>query len=226
MSFGLSGADVEFMVRGAARRARKAGRAMNQGDLLDEITGKPRDPNSSVRLAPEEIERIAVHEAGHVLARCLSNSRGKDITFVSIVPRMNGALGFVAHAPSDRNVQTRKDYMEHLEIFLAGRAAEALQYGEDGVSSGARSDLIVATDVAKNMVSQFGLGPDGSLMWTDTPTAEHLAQAEKTLAQAYDSIKNKLRKNQTQLLLLADALKKHQELTGPQVLRIARLPGA
>lgn len=212
-----TGADVEFFVRGAIRRARKAGRPLCQEDLMAEITGKARDPNALPRMTPEEIENTAVHEAGHALARCLSSTQGKDITFVSIVPRANGALGFVMFAPSEKVSVTRAEYLEYLEIALAGRAAEEIRFGPDRVTSGAYSDLKYATELAQQMISQLGLGPNGSLVWTETPTYTHLEQAEKLLSESYMSIKTKLRKNLAALTALAEVLTQRQELTGADV---------
>ena len=65
LSVGLTGADVERIVRGAARRARKANRALSQIDVLAEITDKPRGPDALRILTPTELARTAVHEAGH-----------------------------------------------------------------------------------------------------------------------------------------------------------------
>ena len=220
MAFGMTGADIERIVRGAHRRARKADRAVEMDDLLAEITGKPADPNAAPRLTPEEVERVAVHEAGHALARCMSRSRGEDITFVSIVPRANGTLGFVALMPSERSMTTRAEYREYLEIALAGRAAEEIQYGLDGISSGAHDDLRKATQTAQLMVSRYGLGPDDSLLWTETPSDAHTTQAAKLLSESYAAVRDKLRKDRERLLTLAEALREKQELTGDMVLRI------
>lgn len=222
LSLGSTGADVELMVRGAARRARKAGRAVTQTDLIAEITGKPRDAAMSLRLTTDEIDRLSVHEAGHALARCLSATRGADITFVSIVPRSDGTLGFVASAASDRTLMTRREYMEQLEVVLAGRAAEELRFSEDGVSGGAggnmpNSDLAVATRMATQLVGQYGLGSDRKFMWTQTPTPSQLTQVEQILRDAYGSVMTKLRGNEVRLLALAQELRRRQEMTGADV---------
>src|SRR5205085_11359952 len=82
LSFGLTGADVEFFVRGAARRARHARRKIKQEDLVAEITHRPRRSDSAPRLGPDELRRVAVHEAGHALARLISSTHGEDLTFV------------------------------------------------------------------------------------------------------------------------------------------------
>jgi ATP-dependent Zn protease len=207
-------------VRGARRRARKAGRSISQEDLLAEITGKPRDPGSMPVMTQEEIEYTAVHEAGHAIARCLGSSQGKDITFVSIVPRADGTLGFVAFAPSEQQSVTRAEYIEYLEIALAGRAAEEIRFGADGVTSGAENDLYKATRMAISMISRYGLGAEGSLVWVDTPTRVHMEQVDKLLVEVYTSIKSKLLGMRGKLYALASRLQEQQELTGRQVLQI------
>ena len=224
MSFGLTGADVESLVRGAARRARKAGRALGQADLIAELTRQPRDPGSSPRLSRQEIDRIAVHEAGHALARCLGPSRGRDITFVSIVPRSDGTLGFVASAPRQQRVWSRRDYVRHIEVLLAGRAAEEITFGQDGITGGARNDLAVASSIAMTMVSEDGLGPDGSLLAVPRPSGEQMAQADAILRAAYRSVLAKLTARLPRLQALAGALREYQELSGQELVRALAPP--
>lgn len=220
MAFGMTGADIERIVRGARRRARKANRVVMLADLRAEIIGSPRDANAAPRLTQEEVARIAVHEAGHALARCKSRTEGQDITFVSIIPRADGTLGFVALMPSERNMTTRAEYREYLEIALAGRAAEEIQYGSSGISSGAHDDLRKATYTAGLMVSRYGLGPDDCLLWTEAPSAGHMAQAAELLTESYVSVRDKLFNSRARLTTLAEVLKEKQELTGGEILKI------
>ncbi|HJQ21234.1 MAG TPA: hypothetical protein VJ867_12870, partial [Gemmatimonadaceae bacterium] len=216
LSIGLTGADVERIVRGAARRARKAGRSVVQTDLIDEITNKPRDPGSIMTLTPADIQRTAHHEAGHALALFLSHSNGADIGFVSIIPREDGTLGFVAPLSDERVHATRTDYDEQLEVFLAGRAAEELVYGRDGISSGASSDLAGATALVTRMVTQLGLPGSGRLMVSDVMSTADRAHAEDTLGRAYERVLKKLKSHRKQLDRLAAVIADRQELTGDE----------
>ena len=100
MAFGLTGADVEFFVRGGARRARRDSRPLGQQDLMAEVTRRPRRPDSAPQLTAAEMHRVAVHEAGHTVARLISSSRGADLAFATIVPRLDGSLGFTASVPA------------------------------------------------------------------------------------------------------------------------------
>jgi AAA+ superfamily predicted ATPase len=216
LSIGLTGADVERIVRGAARRARKARRSLRDEDLLAEITNKPRNETNNLRLTPQELERTAVHEAGHAVALFLSASRGADIGFVSIVPRDDGTLGFVAPLPDERVHLTREDYCERIEVYLAGRAAEELHYGKEHVSGGVVSDLRAATAIATRMVTQLGLGGQ-SLFWSETITPAGVAVAESILQSEYERILGKLTSHRHLVNALSDALIERQELAGDEV---------
>lgn len=217
LSLGLTGADVERIVRGAARRARRERQPLGQLHVFAEITNKPRDPSESHRLTPEEIERVAVHEAGHALAMALSASRGRDIGFVTVVPRADGSLGFVARLPDERMSLTRGDYDELLEVSLAGRAAEEVRYGDAGVSGGATDDLRVATGIATRLITKLGLGGPRKLVWSETLAERDVLLLEKIVSDAYESALGKLSQHRDRLTALADALVARQELTGDEV---------
>ena len=225
LSLGLTGADVEFFVRGAARRARRANRGIKQEDLVAEITHRPRRLDSAPRLAKEEIRRVAVHEAGHALARLISSTHGDDITFVTIIPRMDGSLGFVASVPSNGHVLTRRTMLEELETLLAGRAAEEVVFGAGEVGTGAGgpnkgSDLAVATRTAALLVCQSGLGDDGALHWTEQPTPSQNTQIDALLGKAYSSIIARLETQRTLLDRIVAILEDKQELSGAELRRM------
>lgn len=222
LSVGLTGADVERIVRGAARRGRKGRRAISQVDLTDELTNKPRGTDIGQHMTEAELERTAVHEAGHALAAYLSATKGTDIGFVSIIPREDGTLGFVAALPDERALRTRREYQESLEVYLAGRAAEEITYGTDEISGGASSDLMSATAVATTMVTKLGLSGNGKLLWTETVSTADQQQAEDILRLAYDRVLRNLKKNQRKLQALAAALVARQELAGQDISAIVR----
>jgi hypothetical protein len=224
LSVGLTGADVERIVRGAVRRARKAGRAVGQADVLGEITNKPRGHNGSLRLTKPELERTAVHEAGHALALFLGPSRGADIGFVTIVPRDDGKLGFVAPLPDERVHLTRADYEHQLDVFLAGRAAEELTYGAAGISSGAGSDLQNATALVTRMVTQLGVGHGRGLLWSESMGPEDRQVAEAVLADSYQRVLTNLTAERRRLRGLTKAIASRQELSGDEVRSILQNP--
>jgi ATP-dependent Zn protease len=218
LAFGLTGADVEFFVRGTSRRARREQRGIAQTDLLAEVTRRPRRPDSAPRLGPDEMRRTAVHEAGHTLARLISSTKGEDISFVTIIPRLDGSLGFVASVPLDGTVETRRTMLEELETVLAGRAAEEVVYGADNVGMGAggsssRSDLAVATRLATLLVCQSGLGDDGALHWTESPTPGQERQIDSLLRRAYGGIVARIQSHRALFDRIVEALVAKQELS-------------
>jgi ATP-dependent Zn protease len=225
LSWGCTGADVELFVRGASRRARRARRKIKQDDLLAEVTGRPRRPDSVPRQTIEALRRTAVHEAGHAVARLVSSTQGEDISFVTIVPRLDGTLGFVATVPLEGHALTRRTMLERLETILAGRAAEEIVYGADDVGAGAggpseSSDLAVATRWAELIVCQSGLGDDGALYWTRQPTSDQQKQIGALLASCYSGVVAQLEANRELLDRVAEVLVEKQELSGTELRKI------
>jgi cell division protease FtsH len=214
LAFGLTGADVEFFVRGAARRARKQGRKICQADLAAEVTQRPRQRDGLFRLSADDMRRVAVHEAGHALSAFLGGKDGTPPAYVSIIPRADGSLGFTATVPTDSMLLTRA-------TMLAGRAAEELVFGADDVSSGAgggeSSDLAAATRLAASVVCTTGLGPKSSLRWTAAPSVEQFPEVDQLLAQAYREILGVLKANRAALERISSELIAEQELTGQRI---------
>jgi AAA+ superfamily predicted ATPase len=221
LAFGLTGADVEFFVRGAARRARKQGRKICQADLAAEVTQRPRQRDGLFRLSADDMRRVAVHEAGHALSAFLGGKDGTPPAYVSIIPRADGSLGFTATVPTDSMLLTRAQIDARLRTMLAGRAAEELVFGADDVSSGAgggeSSDLAAATRLAASVVCTTGLGPKSSLRWTAAPSVEQFPEVDQLLAQAYREILGVLKANRAALERISSELIAEQELTGQRI---------
>jgi cell division protease FtsH len=108
-------------------------------------------------LNPKEREAVAFHEMGHALAA--ASLPGADpVHKVSIIPRSIGALGYTMTRPTeDRFLITRRDLENRMVVLLAGRAAEDLVLGE--ISTGAADDLARVTDIARQIVTRFGMHP-------------------------------------------------------------------
>ena len=222
LAFGLTGADVDFFVRGAARRARKRGQPIGQEDLVAEVTRRPRGSFDTRRRPLEEMRRTAVHESGHAIVQLTNKAGDNDIALVTIIPRTDGTLGFVATVPREGTGLTRRAALERIETALAGRAAEELIYGADNVGLGAggpstSSDLAVATGIATLLVCQSGLGNDGGLHWTNTPTAGQMRQIDRLLKNSYRSTLARLRTHRKLLERLSEALVAEQELDRRQL---------
>ncbi len=106
-------------------------------------------------LHPHERRVVAYHETGHALAA--ANLPSADpVHKVSIIPRSIGALGYTMTRPTDdRFLITKHELKDRMVVLLAGRAAEQIAFGE--VSTGANDDLAKVTDIARQIVTRFGM---------------------------------------------------------------------
>jgi cell division protease FtsH len=106
-------------------------------------------------LSEEERRRVAYHELGHALvAMALPGS--DPVHKVSIIPRSVGALGYTIQRPTgDRYLMTRQELLNKMSVLLGGRAAERIFF--DDISTGAADDLQKVTDIARSVVTQYGM---------------------------------------------------------------------
>jgi len=155
---GLSGADLANLVNEAAlfaaRRDKERADRRDFEDAKDKVMlGVER---RSVILSPEDRRLAAYHEAGHALVNLLIP--GLDpVHKVTIVPR-GRALGITFALPEeDRRSYTRAYILGRLAVAYGGRAAEELVFGSDRITTGAASDFQQATELARRMVTQFGM---------------------------------------------------------------------
>ncbi|MFP3945168.1 MAG: AAA family ATPase, partial [Alphaproteobacteria bacterium] len=229
LTFGQTGADVEFYVRGARRRARKEGRKTSQKDFVAEIMRRPLGTTGLRRLTEEEIHRTAVHEAGHALVQLVGPDGGKDISFITIIPRPDGTLGFV-QSFKDRVDMNKNDVLEQVRVFLAGRAAEEVIFGPGDVGAGAGgsegSDLAQATRLLVRMFGQHGYSSRGGLYWIDVDRREEgrmdipedlREEVRKTLDREYKETVRIIRKHKALLKKIIKTLIREQEMTGPEL---------
>jgi cell division protease FtsH len=155
---GFVGADLANLVNEAALRAARAGKeAVDMADF-DEATDRVvagLERKSRV-LSPREKEIVAYHEGGHALV-AESRPHADRVSKISIIPRGVAALGFTQQLPTeDRYLMTRAELLDRLDVLLGGRVAEEIIFGD--VSTGAQDDLQRATDLARHMVAQYGMG--------------------------------------------------------------------
>jgi cell division protease FtsH len=171
---GFSGADLANLVNEAALMAsRQAKEAVEMEDFdlaLERIvTGSSQRTQA---MNPKEKEVVAYHEAGHALVASLLP--GTDpVHKVSIVPR-GRALGYTWQRPTeDRHLMEEGELMARLAVLLGGRAAEVLTF--DQPSTGAADDLSRATDIARRMVTEYGMSPKmGPVRLAADPQAAYL----------------------------------------------------
>ncbi len=154
---GFSGADLANLVNEAAILAtRRNADAVTMDDFTAAVERIVAGAERRGRLLhPHERRVTAYHEMGHALVAAALP--GTDpVHKVSIIPRSIGALGYTMQRPTDdRYLITRRELMDRMTVLLAGRAAEQLVFGE--VSTGAADDLAKVTDIARQIVTRFGM---------------------------------------------------------------------
>jgi cell division protease FtsH len=153
---GFAGADLANLVNEAALlAARRDKTAVDRRDFDDAIDRLIAGLEKKRVMNPHERRIVAVHECGHaVVASVLPNL--DPVHKISIVGRGFGALGYTMQLPvEDRYLSSQTDLEHRLAVLLGGRAAEHLIFGE--ISTGAQNDLMRASEIARSMVTEFGM---------------------------------------------------------------------
>jgi cell division protease FtsH len=154
---GFVGADLANLVNEAALlAARKDKEKVGPADFdeaVDRVIGGLEKKKRVMN--PKEKEIIAFHESGHALV-AESVQYADPVHKISIIPRGIAALGYTQQQPTeDRYLMTRSELLDRLAVLLGGRAAEELVFGE--ISTGAQNDLQRATDIARSMITEYGM---------------------------------------------------------------------
>jgi cell division protease FtsH len=240
LTSGFSGADLANLVNEAALVAtRRGAERVDEKDftLAIERIIAGLEQRKKV-MSQEEKRRIAAHEMGHALV-ALSLSKTDRVHKVSIIPRGVGALGYTLQRPTeDRYLLDKTELLHKLAVLLGGRASEIISFGV--VSTGAADDLAKATDLARAMVTQYGMAPALGLAAFENPRSpflkkdipfvgDHAAFSESTaraidheikliLDSAYEMARGALEKNRraleegTRRLLAKETLEENEIL--------------
>jgi cell division protease FtsH len=248
---GFTGADLANLVNEAALLAtRRSADSVTINDFtmaIERITAGLEKRNRL--LNPHEREVVAHHEMGHALV-ALSLPGVDPVQKVSIIPRGIAALGYTMQRPiEDRFLMSRGELFNRMTVLLAGRAAETLVFPD--VSTGATDDMAKATDIARSMVTRFGMDPNLGLVTYETerssflqgPAMEdwqqrHYGEATATaidlavrrlIDDTFARARGILAANKSLLLESADALLAKETLSEdelkPFAARLARLDG-
>lgn len=174
LTVGFSGADLANLVNEATLIAtRRGAEKVEEKDFtegLERIVGGL-ERRSRV-LSPEERKRVAYHEMGHTIVS-LALSRDQAVHKVSIIPRGIGAIGYTMSRPvEDRYLLDRDELERKMATLLGGRAAEKIFFKE--VTTGAADDLDKATDIARAMVTRYGMSESLGLLTYDRPRSPFL----------------------------------------------------
>jgi len=154
---GFAGADLANIVNEAALLAVRAGRTLvSQHDFSEAIEKTVAGLQKKTKvISPEERRIVAYHETGHAMIAAFTP--GSDpVQKISIVPRGLGALGYTLQMPvEDRHMMTEEDLLGKISVLMGGRAAEDIVF--DKISTGAANDLSRATDIARRMITDYGM---------------------------------------------------------------------
>ncbi len=157
LTAGFSGADLARLVNEAALVAtRRKKEEVEPPDFTEAIERLVAGLERRTRLlGPEEKKRVAYHEMGHATV-ALAGGNGEAVHKVSIIPRGLGALGYTFRRPTeDRYLMNREELERKLAMILGGRAAETLFFPD--ISTGAADDLDKATEIARAMITRYGM---------------------------------------------------------------------
>ena len=172
---GCVGADLANLVNEAALRAVRQGRkAVNQQDLLSSfefvIAGSEK---KGTVLTEQEKRMVAYHEVGHALVAHFQKNNAMPVSKITIVPHTQGALGYTLHLPEEEKfLMTEEDLLAEIRSLLAGRSAEEVVFASR--SSGAANDIERATDIARKMVTMFGMSEKYGMMGLATVHNQYL----------------------------------------------------
>ena len=155
---GFSGADLANLVNEAALMAARVGRRFVTMDDFENAKDKVMmgAERRSMVLTPEQKEKTAYHEAGHAIVG-MNLPKCDPVYKATIIPR-GGALGMVVSLPEMDRLNMHKDEgKQKIAMTMAGKAAEIIKYGEEGVSSGPAGDIQQASSLARAMVMRWGM---------------------------------------------------------------------
>src|SRR5205814_3832 len=153
---GFAGADLANLVNEAALLAARSDKlAVGMKDFESAIDRLVAGLEKKRVMSTKEREIVAYHESGHAIVASVLPDLD-PVHKISIVQRGFGALGYTMQLPlEDRYLMTRGDLLSQLAVLLAGRTAEEIALGE--ISTGAQNDLQRATDIARAMVTEWGM---------------------------------------------------------------------
>ncbi|MCH9852345.1 MAG: ATP-dependent zinc metalloprotease FtsH [Alphaproteobacteria bacterium] len=234
---GFSGADLANLVNEAALLAARRNRRVVGMAELEEAKDKVMmgAERRSMVMGEDERKLTAYHEGGHAIA-ALHSSESDPIHKATIIPR-GQALGMVMRLPEKDHFAYARDKLEaNLVVAMGGRIAEEMIFGAEKVTTGASSDIQQATDIARRMVTEWGMSDLGPLRYNDNQqevflghsVAKHQNVSEDTARQIDDQIRKIithadktcraiLKKHADQLETLAQALLKYETLNGQEI---------
>ncbi|UTC89571.1 ATP-dependent metallopeptidase FtsH/Yme1/Tma family protein [Treponema denticola] len=182
---GCSGADLANIINEAALLAVRSKRKTVIMTDLDEAVEKAMIglQKKSRVIREEERKVIAYHETGHAIVGSFTDGADK-VHKVTIVPRGTSTLGYTFHIPEDdKHIVTEKQLLAEIDVLLGGRAAEQVKFNM--VSTGAANDLTRATDIARSLITDYGMSSKFKNVALSKRGAGYLGDNEPRLVREY-----------------------------------------
>jgi cell division protease FtsH len=241
---GLVGAELRNLVNEAALLAARRERdTVKRQDFFDAMEKIILGAERQVVMSPEDRRRVAFHESGHALLGLLI-PEADPVHKVTIVPR-GQALGVTYQMPADDRHNYTEAYLRaRITGALGGRAAEEIVF--DALTTGAENDLQQATQLARQMVTRWGMSPEVGLLsltpqdgsdylgaasalgigreYSETLAATVDRETHRIIAECYSHARELLRTERSRLDSLAEALLEHESLSDEDIPRAAGLP--
>ena len=174
MAAGASGAELANIINEAALRAVRSGRTVvNQSDLEEsiEVVIAGYQKKNAV-LSDHEKRVVAYHEIGHALVAA-KQSNSAPVQKITIIPRTSGALGYTMQVETgDKYLMSKEEIENKIAIFTGGRAAEEVVFGS--VTTGASNDIEQATNLARAMISRYGMCDEFDMVALETVNNQYL----------------------------------------------------
>ncbi len=235
---GFSGADLMNLVNEAALTAARVGRRFVTMDDFENAKDKVMmgAERRSMVLTPDQKEKTAYHEAGHAIVG-MNMPKCDPVYKATIIPR-GGALGMVVSLPEMDRLNMHKDEgKQKIAMTMAGKAAEIIKYGEEGVSSGPAGDIQQASSLARAMVMRWGMSDKiGNIDYAEahegyqgnTAGFSVSAETKKTIEaevkalidEGYETARRVLIEKADDFERLAKGLLEYETLTGDEIRKV------
>ncbi|RQM26628.1 hypothetical protein B5M09_003308 [Aphanomyces astaci] len=228
---GMSGAELSNLVNEATLRSSLLNQTVVDMSAFEFAKDKllMGAERKSAIISPESARLTAYHEGGHALV-AINTPGAHPVYKATIMPR-GQALGMVSQLPEgDQTSITRKQLLARLDVCMGGRVAEEMIFGKDEVTGGASSDIMQATQLARQMVTKYGMSDEVGIVFhdlkgNDTSAATRTLidnEVRKLCDASYKRASSILMKNRSDLETLAKALLEYETLSGQEITDILR----
>jgi cell division protease FtsH len=234
---GAVGSDLANMINEAAINAVKHGRkAISQKDLFESVEVVIAGKEKKDRILNEVEKRtVAYHEVGHALIAAVEKN-SEPVQKITIVPRTMGSLGYVMQVPEEEKYLMSKDELiTRIITLFGGRAAEAIVF--DTVTTGASNDMEKATELARAMITQYGMSDKFGLMSLEKVEDSYLSgrtvlncsdataamvdeEVKELLKKCFEKAKATLLENRDVLDKISEFLIEKETITGKEFMEI------